>query len=191
MTNSIIRNISSKRPDGLIGILNNSTGNAIYDLFWTADRTPYEDRLKNSTIITIAQGDDTSELSDNIFFNWTIIDIPGPKGQSANAGIIGTSGAKISPSHSTSNRFKEINIEFTPGANFGKSVFTTFGYNNSYEISINNRGSMDKEIFHISDGKDGDKSNNIDAKIKVNKENKNPKTSSQSKDGNRIYTYTQ
>lgn len=166
VTNSVVSNITSHRTDGILSILNGCSDNVIKNIHWSSDRTADEDRLKNGNAVTIAQADDNSEISRNRFIDWILIDkINLHLGRSSNVGIIGTSGAKFSPAKSMLNTYYNISISFSPGGDYSKSVFHTFGSRNRYTVSVTNLGKFNKEIFHLQDNSSGDESSECSIKI--------------------------
>jgi hypothetical protein len=163
-----IKNITSRRADGVFSILNDSSDNEISNIRWAADRTAFERGLGNGCAITIAQGNTSASISRNTFRDWHLADLPNPAlGRSANVGIIGVSGAIYSARRAVENHFLNIQISYAPGPEHSKNPFQSYGTRCDYQAKITNIGIADKECFRLLSGSEGDESTDCIVSLKL------------------------
>lgn len=152
LQNSVVSNVVSKRVEGLGGVLNQTQDCVFSNWHWSADRTPQESALANTSIVTVVQSDLVSTQTRNLYSNIHVEDQNNSVLlRSANCPIFGSGGASFDSSKMTNNVWRGVNITFYPDVAFGKSVITQFGQNEQWEIILNNFGTAEtKSLLQLN-----------------------------------------
>ena len=150
ISNCIVRNLKSRRPNGFGAILNECSRNVFEHFAWEADRAPHEASLLDVPAMIIAQDNHTSTHSRNHFRGWIFHDVKNDELQrSANCSIISQGGNTYSAVNAFSNDF-DINIVSAPDKNYSQTICSLFGQHSSFHLTYTNNGTATKQAFRLA-----------------------------------------